>query len=625
MTQQHFDRPGSAEQTTEISEILLQLSHFQGPPEQFLLALLTMQCRLAGATQGALLRVDEDRPAEPLAVHPAADGQADAPAWLAMAVQAAPRVAKEGKTACLPIHGPEDLYGDPPRRSCLLLPIRRPRQSTGIGAFCIDSVDQKALAETARRLELSAPLLQLYEMRINLQRSQNQFAQMRQSVEILAAVNRQGRFLAAAMALCNEVAQRFGATRVGLGLLKGRTVRVRAMSETEKIDRKTEDLQCLEAAMEECLDQDIEISCPASDDAPAISRAAEDLSRHGSLTSVLSLPLRHDGQTVGVLTCQRDVDKPFTPDQIALLRLTCELTTPRIIELSQTDRWVGARLAGGLRKAAAAAVGSQHTWLKLLAIGLGVFLAFAFVARGTRTAEGNFTVLARKQTELPAPFSERLIQVHVKPGDRVVAGDLLAEMRTDKIEAALYKARAEEAIALRKYSAYLDAEKRSDAEIARLEARQAQARIKLYEGQLADARIVAPVDGEIIEGDWQKFNAPPVELGQQLFVIAPAEQFEAELLIPENRIIGVQVGSTGQLASTGRPDQKIDFTVKWVSPVAELVGQENVFRVRAELDRQPEWLRHGIEGVAKVHLGRARYAEIWTAPIVDWVRMKLWW
>ncbi len=624
MTEHCTHAPGRAQQADSRS-VIEKLSHFEGPPQQFIQALLGLQCSLSGARQAALLRKGDQDRVEPVAVHPPPAPDAARPAWLAVAVAAAGKTLATGQTTIVPIHQPDGLYGDPPRSSCVLLPLRRAGHSSGLAAFQIDSTDKQILTRRADQLELSAALLQLYEMRLTLRQRQQHFARLRRSVEILSAVNNHSRFLPAAMAMCNELVQRFDAQSACLGLVRGRYVQVKAMSETEEFDRKTEQVQQVEAAMEEAVDQDIEIAYPPDEESLSIARAAGDLARHGSVSTVLTLPLRRDGKVAGALTLQRDADNPFDPEEIALLRLTCELTSARILELSRTDRWFGARAAEAVRKSAAAAVGPRHTWIKLLAIGICGFLAFALLAQGRRTADGNCTIVARQWTELTAPFGDRLIEVHVGPGDTVTKGQLLASLRSDKIEALLAQAEADEAIAMREYSAHLDAGKRSDARIALLKARQAQARVRQYKTQLADSKIIAPVDGTVIEGDWKRQSAPPVEQGQKLFVIAPARELEAELLIPEDQIVGVQPGATGKLAATGKPEFDIDFVVDWVSPVAEVVGQENVYRVRASLQQQPEWLRHGIEGIAKVHLGRASYARLWTAPVVDWVRMKLWW
>jgi hypothetical protein len=43
------------------------------------------------------------------------------------------------------------------------------------------------------------------------------------------------------------------------------------------------------------------------------------------------------------------------------------------------------------------------------------------------------------------------------------------------------------------------------------------------------------------------------------------------------------------------------------------------------LEQRPAWLRPGMEGVAKVDIGRAPYGYLWTRDLVNWIRMRLWW
>src|SRR5204862_562825 len=101
------------------------------------------------------------------------------------------------------------------------------------------------------------------------------------AMEILGAVNAPAQFVAASMALSNELASRFQAERVGIGFLTGRYVRLRALSHTEKITRNMQLVQDIESAMEEALDQDIEIVLPPPKDASFVYRATENLGRHG--------------------------------------------------------------------------------------------------------------------------------------------------------------------------------------------------------------------------------------------------------------------------------------------------------------------------------------------------------
>ena len=58
--------------------------------------------------------------------------------------------------------------------------------------------------------------------------------------------------------------------------------------------------------------------------------------------------------------------------------------------------------------------------------------------------------------------------------------------------------------------------------------------------------------------------------------------------------------------------------------MAVIENQRNVFKVRVRLLSSYPWMRPGMEGVAKISVGKRRYAWIWTRKMVNWIRMKLW-
>src|SRR5262249_6769619 len=88
-------------------------------------------------------------------------------------------------------------------------------------------------------------------------------------LDLLVPVNESVQFLPAALAFCNGVATRFSCERASLGWLEAGYVHLKAMSRTERFDRKMAAAQGLEMAMEECLDQDEEILWPEPKSVPA--------------------------------------------------------------------------------------------------------------------------------------------------------------------------------------------------------------------------------------------------------------------------------------------------------------------------------------------------------------------
>ena len=626
MTQEPLDASSARDREAFTSaDLVARVSRFDGPPQDFLKHLLQMQCQLASASAGAFLRTTPDGRRELVAVHPPLQQGSTTPVWLAQAVELADQVLAKPATVVKPLRSPDDLYGQSPRSHLVLLPILGRTASRGLAAFLVETTDPDELRRSSDRLELTMSLLSLYEMRLTLERRDFDLARLRQSGETLAALNEQDRFKGAAMSFTNELAARWSAERVSLGFLKGRYVQLKAVSHTEKFSRKMKLVSQTEAAMEECLDQDVEVLYPAPPDAAFVSRAAAELSRAQAASTVLSLPLRKAGDPVAVLTLERPADRPFTPDEIESLRLACELCTPRLTSLYHHDRWFGARAADSTRDALALAVGPKHTWVKLTAVLVLAALLFLLFAKGDYRAEAPFVVEAVQRQVIPAPFDGFLKTVSVEPGDPVAADQLLATLDTAELNLQVAEARAE----VLSYSKQRDAAMRdgkiAESQIAQAQADQVSAKINLLLDEIRRANLTSPVAGFVLTGDLRRRIGAPVKIGDVLFEVAPLDSLRATLSVPEDQIADVRVRQTGELATVTFPDRRIPFTVERVNPVAEVVKDQNVFKVRVTLSADSPGLRPGMEGVAKVSIDRRHYAWIWTRRLANWLRMKLWW
>ncbi|XAM00269.1 HlyD family efflux transporter periplasmic adaptor subunit [Phycisphaeraceae bacterium D3-23] len=629
MTATSHANPGPAGQTgpVDTASLIDQLADFDGPPEQFLQQLVAVQCRVGRASGGAIIKLVPGDVPQVLATSPPTIRPETAPVWLARAFE----VAKNdipGVSRVLPM--PPATGGD--TTHLVLLPIKGPEGVRGLTAFHIVLPDPR-LADLARRqLELTTPLLALYELRLSLQQRDNDMQVFASAMQALEAVNRTDRFRTASMALVNEAAATWHAARVSVGFVSGRYVKVRAMSQTEDLSRKMQLVQDIESAMEEALDQDAEVVHPAPDNTTTINRLARKLSEAHGPSAVCSLPLRHEDKPVGILTAEFPPDRVLTADDVEALRITANLCTARLYQLSKTDRWFGARWAASTRKAAAAAVGPKHTWAKLTALAGAAIVALALFAKGPYRVESPFTVQTTQRHIVTSPFDGTLEAVNVEINDEVTASaTVLAALDVTD----LVLERAPIVAELREYEVQADAAREEGdfaaVEIAQANAQRARAEMALLDHRIAQAQLTSPVSGVVVEGDLRQRERGQVEKGEALFEVAPLDALRAELLVPAGRIGEVRDRvnhpdnpSRGQLASTAHPGVHVGFTVTVIEPEAELVDGENVFRVRVELDSPPDWLRPGVEGIAKVDVGTRRYAWMWTREAVNWVRMKLW-
>lgn len=399
-------------------------------------------------------------------------------------------------------------------------------------------------------------------------------------------------------------------------------------------------VQDLEAAMEECVDQDSELLVPQPDSATTINRQARRYAeKHGPMSMCL-LPLRLHDRVVGAVAVEWPSDHEVRADEVETLRLAANLFTARLHQFHLDDRWLGARMAASLRKTAAAAVGPRHTWAKLVAIAVFAFLMFAFLVKGDDTVDASFTIQTTSRQVIAAPFEGTLFSVGegVDINAPVVGSDqpgssptVLARMDTSELRVERAAVQAQ----IADFRAQADAARSlgdlTGVEVALANVRRLQAQADLYDYRIQRSTLTSPVSGIIIEGDLRQRVNGVLEKGEALFEVAPLETLRAELLVPASRIGGLRSRlehpdnpSRGELASASHPGEFIGFTVERIEPEAEVVDAQNIFRVRVSLDKVTDWLRPGVEGEARVHVSRRSYAYLWTRDAVNWVRMKLW-
>jgi biotin carboxyl carrier protein len=608
------------------AELIRKLSQFDSSSGQFFSNLLAVQCFLGKADSGAILRSSQDKGVDILAAYPQlperpAEG-GPAPVWLNESASSVREAISTDATIVKPLPAPD---GEGRGTShVLFVPLKMPEIGQAVEAFVVRATDSSAIETSREQLELTAKLFSISYTRSPLQKTQANLARLHRAMETLSAINQQNRFTSTAMALCNEVASQWQCERVSIGFLKGRYVRLRAMSHTEDFSRKMKIVQDIESVMEECLDQDCEVLYPASQEATYISRAAGQLSRQHGPLAVLSLPFRRR-EARAVLTLERPAGKPFSLEEVEAIRLTCELCTARLLSLYEHDRWIGAKAAAGARSVLAAVVGPRHTWKKILVILiLGAILLITF-GKGQFRAEAPFMLEATYQQVVCASFDGYIKSVDVEVGDTVKADETtLAELDTAELRLELAAAKAEKEGYLKQVAAAMRDGETAQAQIAQANSDKAEAQIDLLNYLIDQGKIVSPISGTVVEGDLKRQIGAPVKKGDVLFEVTPLESLRAELLVPEDQIFDIAVDQEGYLATVSYPAQRIKFVVERVNPMAEVVNDRNVFKVRVRLLETRPWMRPGMEGVAKISLGRRPYIWIWTRRIVNWLRMKFW-
>jgi multidrug resistance efflux pump len=433
------------------------------------------------------------------------------------------------------------------------------------------------------------------------------------------------RFMALAMAVCNEVALHHRCERVSLGWVKGHDVRLLAVSHIENFDPRASATRALEAAMEEAMDQVCVLVCPAEPGSHLVLDAHEAYRQAVGVPGALtSLPLIDGEEIYAVLSLERQAGG-LTPDEQWELQLLMQSVARWLRLLRQRDRWVGARLWDAMVKQTSQALQPRNTAAKLAVIGVvGALVMLSWIPMPYRV-DATLSVRSQDLLFVPAPFDGFLRRVQVLVGDAVAADDVLVELDTRELNLEASAAESDFVRFSRESEKALAAGQLAEMQIASSRAQQAAARLQMVRFQLRNAQVRAPYAGVVIEGDLRKNLGAPVRKGDLLLKLAKSEGVFLELEIDQAYIHEVQEGSRGQFSLVGRPEERFNIAITRIEPAATHKDGRTFYLARAELDsgKVGTW-RPGMGGNARIDIGERPLLWILTHRTVRFLREYFW-
>jgi len=428
----------------------------------------------------------------------------------------------------------------------------------------------------------------------------------------------------AATALASALAEEFDAERVSIGLLKGRRTALVATSDHTDLRLASRRLASIAAAMEEAVDQAATILYPApAGSFPRITQAHARLIDQ-RLASAITVPLIHDRRVVGAITFEHGGDGLPPPEQVeSRERLLC-LLAPVLALKHQAEAPWWERLT---RRAQARS--PLQGWFRSHLPLVAGLLAVAVVA-GTAWIPVSYRVSAPARVEgavqraIVAPADGFLHAAHVRPGDTVEEGQVLAELAGQELALERDRWAAEQAQHDNSARTALAKGDRTQYVVFQAKAQEALSRLRLAEEQLERSQVVAPFAGLVIQGDLTQTLGAPLKRGDVMLTMAPAGAFRLIVEVDEREIAYVTTGRHGALALAAAPVDVLDFEVIRIRPVATNRDGRNFFEVEGRFLQTPPALRPGLLGVAKIEAPDQPVAWIWGHRLLDWMQLAWW-
>ncbi len=446
-------------------------------------------------------------------------------------------------------------------------------------------------------------------------------------VELMAAALDAEQFESAAWQVTREIANRFDCSRVSLGLVRGLEMRVVALSHTRSTERRSNVILAIEKAMTEALDQGQSIVFPPLSDHPEFALPTHfnaRLARDEKRKAVCTVPMVMKGKAIGALVLEREIDEPFDVETLANLERVSLLLGPVMETRRKSERSLFSMMVESTRKWFADLIGLRRLKAKLMVFLVAFLLVFLCFARGMLNVSCDAVLEAAACRAVVAPQEGFIAEARVRAGDYVHEGELLATLDDRELLLEKNKWQSQRAQLLKAYRKALAVSDRTEIAILKAKLKQAAAQLELIEQRLSRSKLIAPFDGLIVKGDLSQSLGSPVTPGDVLYEVAPRDDYRVVLKVDDRDMRMVKLGQPARLKLSGIPDQVIPIAVERVTPVATSENGRNYFRVEAVMHTPSDLMRPGMEGVAKIEIGKETLLKIWTRRLSAWLNLSIW-
>ena len=430
--------------------------------------------------------------------------------------------------------------------------------------------------------------------------------------EMTSKVAGAGDLGSAATRLVNEVQRRFGCQRVALGLVRGRGLRLAAVSGISVIDSTSVPVHRLTQAMQETFYRG-ETSVWSAADPQSRLLAHQQLGQHCSFPAVISIRLvLANSDVVGVWLIAGAAERLRAPEALRFMNaaaphLAIALDVCRRAEPGAISRCLQSIGRGVRTRAGVAALAG------LLLICGGLWVPVPSPVR----CDCRVSPISRRF--VVAPFDGQLESVSVQRGDTVSAGQLMARMDGRQVRWELAGIESERHQAARRHEVELTGQNVPEAILARLELERLNAKESQLTHREQQLDISSQVSGVVLEGLRDRVDGTPVKVGEILFEVAPLDRVLVEMEIAAEDVSAIRRGQSATLWLEGQGGIALTGQLTSVAPESEVSEGANVFIAEIEFANPEGKLRPGMRGRARIETPRRRLGTVLFQPLWEWV------
>lgn len=224
-----------------------------------------------------------------------------------------------------------------------------------------------------------------------------------------------------------------------------------------------------------------------------------------------------------------------------------------------------------------------------------------------------------------SPLEGVLKTLHVRPGDKVQQGTILATLDDEHLRWDLASAQAELESASKRRDSALVARSAGELRLAQLEQEKQNLVISAIQKQLQDLDLKSPVDGIVVQGNNDESNGLPVARGETLFEIASLDRMRLDIQLSTRDLATIRVGHAVALRVDADHSQTWKAKIIRIAPRANILDSKVVFIATAEIENPNRSLRPGMNGRVCISADTKSIGWLLFSQPYEWLLSKLYW
>ncbi len=263
----------------------------------------------------------------------------------------------------------------------------------------------------------------------------------------------------------------------------------------------------------------------------------------------------------------------------------------------------------------------RRKWGLALASAVVVFLA---VVPLPMRVDGDATVAPARRASVQPEIAGVVKKVHVREGDPVAQGTILADVEDWEYRAALAGAEARYQTAVSEMNRALAASDGTEAGIQRVQADYWASEVVRARERLDRTHLRAPIAGVVATPHVEHFVGRRLEPGDSFAELVDASRATVDVTISEHDVALLESGRAASVKLFGYPTRTFRGEVEVISPRGEPVEDQHFFYARVAVPNPEGLIRSGMQGRAKVSVGWRPAGYVFFRRPAMWAWSKLW-